>query len=186
MKNNKAFTLVELLAVIVVLAIVMGLAAVAITGVLENTRKAAMVSDAKSFLNGAHSLVNSSDLSTMVGGTGSNYAPSCNSDGNVVYIPLAALDLEKGGDSPYGNKYLRGTVTTPQTAYTAIQDTPEGSEIAMQASYIKVENDVNNGKCTFSYEIYLTDGVYHITADAENKTSVAEGSLTNDKVVIID
>ena len=65
-KNNKGFTLVELLAVIVVLAIVMGLAAVAITGVLENTRKAAMVSDAKSFLNGAHSLVNSSDLSTMV------------------------------------------------------------------------------------------------------------------------
>ena len=34
MKNKKGFTLVELLAVIVVLAIVMGIAAVAITNVL--------------------------------------------------------------------------------------------------------------------------------------------------------
>lgn len=38
-KDKKGFTLVELLAVIVVLAIVMGLAAVAITSVLNNTRK---------------------------------------------------------------------------------------------------------------------------------------------------
>ena len=37
--NNKGFTLVELLAVIVVLAIVMGIAAVAITNVLDSTRK---------------------------------------------------------------------------------------------------------------------------------------------------
>ena len=47
--NKKGFTLVELLAVIVVLAIVMGLAVVAISGVLDNARKATFVADAKQF-----------------------------------------------------------------------------------------------------------------------------------------
>lgn len=47
-KNKKGFTLVELLAVIVILAIVMGLAAVAITSVLNNTRRSAFDTDAKS------------------------------------------------------------------------------------------------------------------------------------------
>ena len=95
-KNNKGFTLVELLAVIVVLAIVMGLAAVAITGVLENTRKAAMVSDAKSYINGARNLVNSSDINSMIGGAGTNYRPACTPGAAPVNIPLAALELEKG------------------------------------------------------------------------------------------
>ena len=141
MKNNKGFTLVELLAVIVVLAIVMGLAAVAITNVLENTRKAAMVSDAKSFLDGAHSLVNSSDLNTMIGGTNAtNYAPSCNA-AEIKYIPLSALELEKGGKSPYGNAYLKGDSSTPivgttnGTEYTGIQEKPEGATEKTQASY---------------------------------------------------
>ena len=184
-KNNKGFTLVELLAVIVVLAIVMGLAAVAITGVLENTRKAAMVSDAKSFLNGAHSLLNSSDLSTMVGGTGSNYAPSCNAT-ETKYIPLAALELEKGGKSPYNNTYLKGTDAAPVTENTTTTD-PEYMTIKegdKQASYIKVTSTVSGGKCTFNYEIYLTDGVYNITGESTG-TSVAEGSLTNDNVKAI-
>ena len=50
MKNKKGFTLVELLAVIVVLAIVMGIAAVAITNVLDTTRKNAYVASAKQFI----------------------------------------------------------------------------------------------------------------------------------------
>ena len=183
-KNNKGFTLVELLAVIVVLAIVMGLAAVAITNVLENTRKAAMVSDAKSFLDGAHSLVNSSDLNTMIGGTSAtNYAPSCNAP-ETKYIPLAALELEKGGKSPYGNQYLRGSSTTPITGTAAANEYTGITEESKQASYIKVTSDITNGKCTFSYEIYLTDGVYNIVGNSAG-SSVAEASLTNDNVKLV-
>jgi len=175
-RNKKGFTLVELLAVIVVLAIVMGLAAVAITNVLENTRKAAMVSDAKTFLNGAHDLVNSDDLNVMLGGT-SAYSPSCDTNGSTTYIPLAALDLEKGGDSPYGNDYLLGDSKTVATTYTNIKQSGK------QASYVKVTSVVSGGSCTFTYAIYLTDGMYNIT-DATNH-SVAEASLSSDNVALI-
>jgi len=49
-KNKNGFTLVELLAVIVVLAIVMGIAAVAMTNILDNMRKNTFVADAEQFI----------------------------------------------------------------------------------------------------------------------------------------
>ena len=67
MKSKKGFTLVELLAVIVVLAIVMGIAAVAITNVLDSTRKNAYVASAKQFIAGAKTLVNADEMNILLG-----------------------------------------------------------------------------------------------------------------------
>ena len=52
MKNKKGFTLVELLAVIVILAIVMGIAAYSMQGVTENVRISSMKSSALSIIDG--------------------------------------------------------------------------------------------------------------------------------------
>ena len=68
LKNKKGFTLVELLAVIVVLAIVMSIAVVAITNVIDSSRKAAFVLDAKQFLDGAVQLVDGDGLNNLAGG----------------------------------------------------------------------------------------------------------------------
>ena len=144
--NNKGFTLVELLAVIVVLAIVMGLAVVAITGVLDNARKATFVADAKQFLEGARNLVNSADMDSMLtGGSSSTYLITCNSGTgakNNVDITLDQIPLQQGGKkSPYGNTYAAT------------------SKIHVAAAY---KDATNKTDCQFTYTIFLSDGVYAI------------------------
>ena len=52
MKNKKGFTLVELLAVIVILALIMGIAVVSIGGVLQTSREKTFRETAASLING--------------------------------------------------------------------------------------------------------------------------------------
>lgn len=172
--NNKGFTLVELLAVIVVLAIVMGLAVVAITGVLDNARKATFVADAKSFLEGAHSLVNADDMNSMLNGEDSSkYKPICNANVNVVYIPIGAVKLQQGGEkSPYGNVYLGKK--TGDTVVPVKTTAPAG------VSYIKVESSKAGAEgCTYTFGIFLSDGVYKIDSITDN---VSENNITTANV----
>lgn len=178
LKNNKGFTLVELLAVIVVLAIVMGIAAVAITSVLNNTRKSTFATNAELFIDGARDLVNASDMNSMLGATGDKYAPTCTS-GAKTYIPVLAVNLESGGEtSPYNNGYLKGTIKTPSST-TIPTYTPEGASEAVTASYVLVEiDDLTN--CTYKYSIYLSDGVYAVGTASQ---PVPENQITPDKVL---
>ena len=176
LNNKKGFTLVELLAVIVVLAIVMGLAVVAITGVLDNARKATFVADAKSFLEGAHSLVNADDMNSMLGASAGTFKPACNNTSNTVYIPIGAIRLQQGGEkSPYGNYYLGMGKKTGDTKI----ETSMGSSITSgyTGSYIKVVSSVSTDDgCSYTFYIYLTDGVYKIaeTVEADVTTSSVE------------
>ena len=50
--NKKGFTLVELLAVIVILAIILAIAVPGISGLIGNTRKGAFESDVKMIITG--------------------------------------------------------------------------------------------------------------------------------------
>ena len=175
LKNKKGFTLVELLAVIVVLAIVMGLAVVAITGVLDNARKATFAADAKSFLEGAHSLVNADDMNSMLGTSGSGYAPKCDTDtstADTTYIPIELIKLQQGGTkSPYGNLYSIGTATAVATSQPT-------------TSYISVQSTLNSttGECSYAFKIFLSDGVYAIGTAA---APVAEGSVAASEVKVL-
>lgn len=153
-KNNKGFTLVELLAVIVVLAIVMSLAVVGITSVLESTRKSAMVADAKSFLEAAHNLVRADEAKALLGEE-SDFAPKCGEEAKVIDLTKIQETLEQGGKkSPYGGEYKNSHIT------------------------IKNERDASSNNCSFKYSIFLSDGVY-IVADTEDKTKdVSEDKIT--------
>lgn len=158
MKNKKGFTLVELLAVIVVLAIVMGIAAVAITNVLDSTRKNAYVATAKQFITGAKSLVNADEVEIMMGGTGT-YAPKCTSAEPTTTILLSQIRTE-GQDndkSPYGNPINKTE-----------------SKVTIQAKY-----DASNGTCTYEYKIFITDDVYSI---GTSSALIAENDLGSDDV----
>lgn len=173
-KNKKGFTLVELLAVIVILAIVMGLAAVAITSVLNNTRRSAFVTDAKSFIEGARDLVNSDALNDLLGTSGGNYAPSCTvSNQKTKYIPISAIRLESGGEtSPYGFSYLKGTGTV------AVTEKPtDGS------SFVEVTASIaTNNECTYAYKIFLSDGTYAIGTQT---ATVALSDIDTDDVKVL-
>ena len=161
MKNNKGFTLVELLAVIVVLAIVMGLAVVGITSVLESTRKSAFAADAKSYIDGAHQLVRADEANKLLGSS-TSYAPSCSTGTTQTsYIPINAIKLDQGGKSPYGNTY---TLCTGENADKASTSVPS-------CSYVKVSTVVSGTSCNYTYSVYLTDGVYNIVETAEDSVS---------------
>ena len=169
MKNKKGFTLVELLAVIVVLAIVMGIAAVAITNVLDSTRKNAYVASAKQFIAGAKTLVNSDMMSIQLGES-AVYAPKCESTSNTKKIPLYKIKTENAATdkSSWGNLIKKGSPA-------------EGSNPEVVESYVLVTSSVMDdmGECTYTYSIYLTDGTYKIgTADA----AVAETALKGSEV----
>lgn len=145
LRNKNGFTLVELLAVIVVLAIVMGIAAVAITNVLDSTRKNAYVSSAKQFITGAKTLVNADEVEVMLGGT-TTYAPKCVEAGDSKTILLSQIRTE-GGDS---------------------DKSPYGTAIDKAKSYVKVSSvyQSTDGTCTYKYEIFITDGIYSIGTEA--------------------
>ena len=159
MKNKKGFTLVELLAVIVVLAIVMGIAAVAITNTLDSTRKNAYVSSAKQFIAGAKTLVNTDEMNVLLGDQ-PTYAPKCQSTEASKTITLNLIKTEGGSNdkSPYGNP------------------------IDKTKSFVKVTSSAmsDTGECTYSYSIFITDGTYRIGTDT---APVAETELKASSVV---
>ena len=89
MKNKKGFTLVELLAVIVILALIMSIAIISIGGVLQSTRQSTFKETAASIIDGVQKqLLVANELKA----------------GKYVFKDTI---IEKGGeDSPLGGKIV--------------------------------------------------------------------------------
>ncbi|WP_215111949.1 MULTISPECIES: prepilin-type N-terminal cleavage/methylation domain-containing protein [unclassified Exiguobacterium] len=62
LKDERGLTLVELLVVVVILGIIAAIAVVAIGGIIENSKKDAMVADAKQMVSAAKLYVASNDV----------------------------------------------------------------------------------------------------------------------------
>ena len=87
--TSKAFTLIELLAVIIILAVLMIIAIPSVTTYISDSRKKAYVDTAKEAISGARTLVNSGKLNIF--------------DEEVsYYIPIKCIPSENGFKSPYG------------------------------------------------------------------------------------
>lgn len=89
--NKKAFTLIELLAVIVILSIIMGIAIPNVVSTLEKSKKETYISDAKKFLTLAKT-----ELATHIN------KPA---NGEIVKIKLSCVDNEDLTESPDGDPY---------------------------------------------------------------------------------
>ena len=90
MKNNKGFTLIELLAVMVILGLLLSIALPGITKYIITAKK-------KTFLKTIDTYVTAvmEDINDMQYGSLSN-------EGNVYYIPVDCINIEKGGKDPFG------------------------------------------------------------------------------------
>ena len=88
--KNKAFTLIELLAVIIILGVLMLIAIPSVTEYITNSRKNAYITTIKQYVSGATTKVNSMDIKATDPNT-------------TYYVPLSCIPLETGGNSPFGD-----------------------------------------------------------------------------------
>ena len=88
--EKKAFTLIELLAVIIILGIIMIIAIPSVTNYISTSRKNSYITTAKSIMDGARNFVNEGKLNL--------YDPN-----TTYYIPNTCINTENSKKSPYGN-----------------------------------------------------------------------------------
>ena len=141
MKNKKGFTLVELLAVIVILALIMGIAVVAMSGVIDSSKKNSARRTAANIIDGVRTkLMLAGELKT-----------------GTYYFTNAIL--EKGGvTSPFGGNYKYKTGTAGnQIGTTGIYKLSDVLTecSANKTSFVTIE--VVTGQPT-KYTICLTSG----------------------------
>ena len=145
MKNKKGFTLVELLAVIVILALIMGIAVVSIGGVLTSSREKTYRETAASLINGVRQQL---------------YVQNKVAEG---YYCFTESILEKGGtQSPYGGDYNYGCPSGVESVgggvskYGTSATTPSCS--ATQDAYVHVTENAG----VYTYSICLSDGTKYL------------------------
>ena len=120
-KCNKAFTLVELLAVIIILGVLLIIAIPSVTKYIEDSRKEVYVQSANGYVESVKAMITSREISTKRKDT-------------TYYIPIDLIKLENGGDSPYGN-WLEAYVVVIyedseyQYFWTSIDDTGHKIEL---------------------------------------------------------
>lgn len=125
MKNNKGFTLVETIAVIIILGVVLSIAVPSITNVVKSTNKNRMISDAETFISEVKEYVESD----TIGNTPKD---------NKYKLVNIKSKLSK---SPYGKEYKKNSYVDI-TNYSVCLTDGEYEATGEEGS-IKVEK----GKC---------------------------------------
>lgn len=114
--NSKGFTLVELLAVIVIMGILMMVAIPSVSRTIENSRKDTFVDIAKSYANAVKTLWTADGLSCSIPNEDTSVVSSAVDDGNYyVQIDTANANnypvlVDQGGKSSWGNRNVKGYV----------------------------------------------------------------------------
>ena len=96
-KNEKGFTLVELLAVIVILGLLMAIAIPSVTKYITQSRRKTLISSVDSYVTAVTTAVNDNEFGAMSKEDTMYYVPVSNDEKN------SCVSLEKGGTDPFGN-----------------------------------------------------------------------------------
>lgn len=138
-KNKKGFTLVELLAVIVILALIMSIAIVSMTGIMENARYSTFNDTARSIISGVRSqLLAANELRE-----------------GTYYFTANVLD--NTGSLPFGGKIKFASASGEEIGSGIYRATGTVSCTATGSSYVKVTQDATTGKYSFSICIGVDD-----------------------------
>jgi type IV pilus assembly protein PilA len=156
-KNNKGLTLVELLAVIVILGIVAAIATPAILGIIDKSKKDAHVANAQQMVSSAQVFVSSESQ---------GLAPA---DGSSIDVSLKYL---------IDNGYMDAIADPDKGTYK------QGS--AADATYKTGKNDgsyvqISRSGSTFTYKVKLVETNRGV--QAADKGPVASTDLSRDNVI---
>ena len=157
--NSKGFTLVELLAVIVIMGILMMVAIPSVSRTIENSRKDTFVDIAKSYANAVKTLWTADGLTC---GT-ANTVSSAVDDGNYyVQIDTSKANnypvlVDQGGKSSWGNRNVKG--------------------------YVRVNISTVGERRITKFYITLSDGTHGIIDSYNSSASPANPGTTSDALV---
>ena len=182
--NKKGFTLVELLAVIVILGLLMAIAIPSVTKYITQSRKKTLISSIDSYVTAVTTAVNDNEFGALSNEANAYWVPVSNKEAD------SCVALEKGGTDPFGN-WLKAYVIVHYNAdlysydyfFTFVDDGGYGmavtltSELSAQGSQIKNPSDYTPDNITGQTITYAcdsdSDGVKDETCTAANKVLTA-------------
>ena len=186
--NSKGFTLVELLAVIVIMGILMMVAIPSVTRTIENSRKDTFVDIAKSYANAARTQWTADGLTC--GGTVSSAV-----DDGDYYVLIDTHEtarsnlpvlVDQGGKSSWGNRDVQGYVRVNITTTPGKKDASDVDGDGNKEEYIEEPRRVT------TFFVALTDGTHGIvddntlTSDELKRGNVIMSAYDTKKAVMTD
>ena len=154
MKNNEGFTLVEILAVIVILGVLMIIAIPSVTEYISGSRDNSFLTTVEKYIDAAIVEI-------------TNFEFSVNNEGTTYYIPTKCLEMETDNNkSPYGEW---------KESYVVVTHTPEKNQY-----YYTGRDSSNHGILLTHRDLLSTD---EIKTDIKSiNTGIGVGNRT--KIVI--
>lgn len=129
--NRKGFTLIEIIAVIIIIGIIMFIAVPNVSSYILDSRKKTYVNDAKRFITAAENFVNTKEIPV-------------NKTDITYYIPKECLPVDKSLESPYGIwKKVYVAVTYDGSNYNYYFTSVDSEKMGM---YLTYSEDIDTSK----------------------------------------
>ena len=171
-KKKRAFTLIELLAVIIILGILMIVAIPSVTSYINDSRKSAYVDTAKEIVSGTRNIVNEGSLGMYDTDT-------------TYYIESGYIKTENASKSPYGefvNAYVIVTYNGKGYTYywTSVDDSRQGVRNIVKSDLLTeddIESDIDPNDITPTVGIGNRSKIVIIRKDGTKVIGTQESSV---------